>query len=36
VAKIGVLIGSVLAAALGATIIAINLRARAVTPAPAS
>jgi Na+:H+ antiporter, NhaA family len=36
VAKIGVLIGSVLAAMLGAAVIAINLNARAVTPAPAS
>src|SRR6202008_3835278 len=31
IAKIGVLIGSVLAAALGAAILALNLRARAVT-----
>jgi NhaA family Na+:H+ antiporter len=36
IAKIGVLIGSVLAAALGAAILAIDLRARAVTPASAS
>jgi NhaA family Na+:H+ antiporter len=36
VAKIAVLIGSVLAAALGAAVIAVNLKVRAVTPAPAS
>ncbi|HET6223237.1 MAG TPA: Na+/H+ antiporter NhaA, partial [Dongiaceae bacterium] len=36
VAKIAVLIGSVLAAVLGAAVIAANLKARAVTPAPAS
>jgi NhaA family Na+:H+ antiporter len=36
VAKIGVLIGSVLAAVLGAAVIAVNPGARAVTPAPAS
>jgi NhaA family Na+:H+ antiporter len=36
IAKIGVLIGSVLAAALGAAILAVNLKARAATPAPAS
>jgi NhaA family Na+:H+ antiporter len=36
VAKIGVLVGSVLAAALGAAILAFDLRARATTAAPAS
>jgi len=36
IAKIGVLIGSVLAAALGAAVLAINLKTPAVTPAPAS
>ena len=36
IAKIGVLIGSVLAALLGVAILAANLRARAVTPASAS
>jgi NhaA family Na+:H+ antiporter len=36
IAKIGVLAGSVLAAALGAAILAINLKTRAVTPATAS
>jgi NhaA family Na+:H+ antiporter len=36
IAKIGVLVGSVLAAALGAAILAFDLKARATTPAPAS
>lgn len=36
IAKIGVLVGSVLAAALGAAVLAINLKTRAVTPASAS
>jgi Na+:H+ antiporter, NhaA family len=36
IAKIGVLIGSVLAAALGAAILAVNLQTRAATPAPAA
>ncbi len=36
VAKIGVLLGSVLAAALGATVLAFDAKAREVTPAPAS
>ena len=36
IAKIGVLIGSVLAALLGVAVLAANLRARAVTPASAS
>jgi Na+:H+ antiporter, NhaA family len=36
VAKIGVLVGSVLAAALGATVLAFDAKAREVTPAPAS
>jgi NhaA family Na+:H+ antiporter len=35
VAKIGVLMGSVFAAALGATIIGVGAPARAVSPAPA-
>jgi len=36
IAKIGVLIGSVVAAALGAAVLAVNFKTRAVTPAPAS
>ncbi len=36
IAKIGVLIGSVLAAALGAAVLAVNIKIRAVTPASAS
>jgi len=36
IAKIGVLIGSVLAAALGAAVLAVNFKTRAVTPASAS
>jgi NhaA family Na+:H+ antiporter len=36
IAKIGVLVGSVLAAALGAAVLALDLRTRAATPAPAS
>jgi NhaA family Na+:H+ antiporter len=36
IAKIGVLVGSVLAAALGAAILAFDLKARATTPAPTS
>jgi NhaA family Na+:H+ antiporter len=36
IAKIGVLIGSVLAGALGAAVLALDLKARAVTPARAS
>jgi NhaA family Na+:H+ antiporter len=36
VAKIGVLVGSVLAAALGAAVFAVNVKSRAVTPASVS
>ncbi|HUL06337.1 MAG TPA: Na+/H+ antiporter NhaA, partial [Candidatus Acidoferrum sp.] len=36
IAKIGVLVGSVLAAALGAAVLAIDPKTRAATPAPAS
>jgi Na+/H+ antiporter NhaA len=36
IAKIGVLAGSVLAAALGAGILVINPKMQALTPAPAS